>query len=144
VDLHGTVLGQHQGIYGYTVGQRRGLGIASSAPYYVIALEPATNRVVVGRARDLYQIELVVETVNWLSIPAPSEARRGQVRIRHQHRPAPATLILEKADQVLVRFDQPQRAVSPGQAAVFYDHDVVLGGGIISRRADQTPPNAIH
>ena len=142
VDVQGTVLGQHQGIHGYTVGQRRGLGIASANPYYVIALEPATNRVVVGRAQDLYRAELLVGSVNWLSIPAPSEARRCRVRIRHQHRPAPAILIPEEAGQVLVRFDQPQRAVAPGQAAVFYDHDVVLGGGIIGRATDQTPANA--
>jgi tRNA-uridine 2-sulfurtransferase len=143
VDLEGTILGKHRGIYGYTVGQRHGLGIASSAPYYVVALDLATNRVVVGRAQDLYQAELVVESVNWLSIAAPSETRRCWVRIRHQHRPAPATLIPEKADRMLVRFDQPQRAVTPGQAAVFYDQDVVLGGGVIGRMTGQTPPNAI-
>jgi len=98
--------------------------------------------VVVGRAQDLYRAELLVGSVNWLSIPAPSEARRCRVRIRHQHRPAPAILIPDEAGQVLVRFDQPQRAVAPGQAAVFYDHDVVLGGGIIGRATDQTPANA--
>ncbi|HBZ55337.1 MAG TPA: tRNA 2-thiouridine(34) synthase MnmA [Syntrophobacteraceae bacterium] len=137
VDLQGSLLGQHQGIHGYTVGQRRGLGIASTAPYYVLALQPETNRVVVGRAQDLSQAELPVEHVNWLSIAAPSQAIRCEVRIRHQHRPAPATLIPVGTDGVLVHFDQPQRAVTPGQAAVFYDHDVVLGGGTIGRMVPQ-------
>jgi tRNA-uridine 2-sulfurtransferase len=136
IDLQGRVLGRHRGICGYTIGQRRGLGIASTAPLYVVALEPSSNRVVVGRAADLYRTELIATDVNWLSIAAPDQARRCQVRIRNQHQPAPATIIPDETGMVLVRFDAPQRAVTPGQAAVFYEEDVVLGGGIIGKVTD--------
>jgi tRNA-uridine 2-sulfurtransferase len=133
VDRQDTVLGRHAGIAGYTIGQRRGLGVASTNPYYVIALEPETNRVVVGRAPDLYRRELTATNVNWLSIDAPTQPLRCLVRIRNQHPPAPAQLVPNGDDEVMVRFDDPQRAVAPGQAAVFYDQDLVLGGGVIAR-----------
>ena len=133
VDLGGTVLGRHEGVCAYTIGQRRGLGIASSAPYYVVRLEPETHRVVVGRPADLYRQELIATEVNWLSIYPPSRPLRCQVRIRNQHRPASAGLTPDGDGAVRLRFDEPQRAITPGQAAVFYDGDVVLGGGIIAR-----------
>jgi tRNA-uridine 2-sulfurtransferase len=133
VDRQGAVLGRHAGIAGYTIGQRRGLGVASTAPYYVVALEPETNRVVVGRAPDVFRRELTAIDVNWLSIDAPTQPIRCLVRIRNQHPPAPAQLLPNGEHEVLVRFDDPQRAVAPGQAAVFYDQDVVLGGGVIAR-----------
>jgi tRNA-specific 2-thiouridylase len=133
VDLGGTVLGRHDGVCGYTIGQRRGLGVPSSAPYYVVRLEPETRRVVVGRSADLYRQELTATEVNWLSIDPPSRPLRCQVRIRNQHRPAPAELIPVRESEARLSFDEPQRAISPGQAAVFYNGDLVLGGGIIAR-----------
>ncbi len=131
VDLEGRVLGEHKGISAYTIGQRRGLGIASTAPFYVVAIDAASNTVRVGRAEDLRRGEIEVGAVNWVSVEAPLEPLSAQVRIRNQHRPAPALVIPLDTGRVTVRFDEPQRAVTPGQAAVFYDQDVVLGGGII-------------
>ena len=133
VDLEGKRIGEHKGLFAYTVGQRRGLGIASTEPYYVIELIPATNTVRVGRDHDLYRRELVAKQVNWVSIAAPAVPFRAQVRIRNQHRPAPAWLNPLGPDEVSVCFDEPQRAVTPGQVAVFYEREVVLGGGMIGR-----------
>ncbi|MCE5242667.1 MAG: tRNA 2-thiouridine(34) synthase MnmA [Desulfobacteraceae bacterium] len=131
VDVNGKVLGEHRGIFAYTVGQRRGLGIPSSAPYYVVALEPATNTVRIGRADDLFCREFTTTGVSWLSISRPDRPLRCHVRIRNQHRPAPACVSPLGEHDAVVRFEQPQRAVTPGQAAVFYDGDVLLGGGTI-------------
>jgi len=133
VDLEGRILGEHKGIFAYTVGQRRGLGIASSAPYYVVDLDPASNTVTVGRAHDLYRQELRADRVNWVSRDRPSHPIPCQVRIRNQHRPAAAILTPLENARVTVRFREPQRAVTPGQAAVFYDGDWLLGGGTICR-----------
>lgn len=134
VDVQGTLLGEHKGIFAYTIGQRRGLGLASSAPYYVVGIDPASNTVRVGRARDLLCNEFEVEGVNWVSISTPEEPIRGEVRIRNQHQPASAWITPSDESQVAVLFDEPQRAVTPGQAAVFYDGDLVLGGGMIKRK----------
>jgi tRNA-specific 2-thiouridylase len=133
VDLDGRVLGEHQGVFSYTIGQRRGLGIPSSAPYYVVALDPSRNQVVVGRADDLHRRELIADAVNWVSSAPPGEPIRCRVRLRNQHRPADAQVAPLEEARVTIRFDAPQRAVTPGQAAVFYDEDLVLGGGIISQ-----------
>lgn len=136
VDMEGNYLAQHKGIFAYTIGQRRGLGIASSAPYYVTELDPATDTVRVGREQDLYCSELEVKEVNWLSIPPPKSPLYAEVRIRNQHRPAPAWIVPSQAGtENTVRFDEPQRAVTPGQAAVFYQDDLVLGGGTIQKKA---------
>jgi tRNA-specific 2-thiouridylase len=132
VDTSGRVLGQHAGTHHFTVGQRRGLRVAAAEPLYVIATEPATQRVLVGRNSDLLRDSLTAREINWLSIAAPKEPRRAQVKIRNKHVPAAATLIPTGDDsRIQVKFDQPQRAVTPGQAAVFYDGDLVLGGGWI-------------
>lgn len=133
VDTSGRVRGQHTGTHHYTVGQRRGLRVAAGEPLYVIATDPKTQRVVVGRNEELLRTSLVAADVNWISIAAPQEPRRAAVKIRNKHVPAPATL-LPTADErkIEVRFDEPQRAVTPGQAAVFYDGDLVLGGGWIA------------
>jgi tRNA-specific 2-thiouridylase len=131
VDMEGNALGEHKGIFAYTVGQRRGLGIASSAPYYVVGLDAAANTVRVGRAQDLFRRELRAERVRWVSIAPPSEPIPCRVRIRNLHVPAAALVTPVGSDEVRVRFDEPQRAVTPGQAAVFYDGDLVLGGGTI-------------
>jgi tRNA-specific 2-thiouridylase len=132
VTRDGKVLGEHGGTHHFTVGQRRGLRVAAAEPLYVIATEPATQRVIVGRNDDLLRGSLMARDVNWLSIAAIREPRPAQVKIRNKHVAAKATLIPTGDDlRVEVRFDQPQRAVTPGQAAVFYDGDLVLGGGWI-------------
>jgi tRNA-specific 2-thiouridylase len=106
--------------------------VAKGEPLYVIATQPETRRVVVGREGDLLTTEFTASRVNWISIPAIEEPRRAQVRIRNRHLPAAATLLpLGDPARVAVRFDEPQRAVTPGQGAVFYDGDLVLGGGWI-------------
>ncbi len=131
VSQAGEVLGRHAGFHNYTVGQRRGLGVAAPEPLYVIATEPASNRVTVGSPADLLTTRLSIRDMNWISIAAPSDPIRAQVRIRNRHIPAPATLTL-KDGLVEVEFDQPQRAVTPGQGAAVYDGDLVLGGGWIA------------
>lgn len=133
VTTAGRKLGEHPGYHRYTVGQRRGLNVAVGEPLYVLHTEPATRRVVVGEAEHLLRDELTAEQVNWIAFPRLEAARRAEVKIRHQHTPASATLEpTSDPSYVQVRFDQPQRAVTPGQAAVFYDGDLVLGGGWIS------------
>lgn len=132
VDTSGQVLGRHAGTHHFTVGQRRGLGVATGEPLYVIATDTASHRVVVGRDRELRRDRLIAREVNWLSIAPPDKPRRAQVKIRNKHIAAAATLIpTERETRVEVRFDEPQRAITPGQAAVFYDDDLVLGGGWI-------------
>jgi len=132
VDVKGEVLGEHGGVHHFTVGQRKGLGIAKGEPLYVIATEPARQRVVVGRNDDLLRAALTAKDVNWVSIAAPAASVRAQVKIRNKHKAAEATLTAASdGGTVEVRFDEPQRAVTPGQAAVFYDGDRVLGGGWI-------------
>ncbi len=131
-DQAGHVLGEHSGVHHFTVGQRRGLGIAASEPLYVIATEPASQRVIVGRNDDLLRARLVANTVNWISIPPIAAPIRAHVKIRNKHAAALATLYPSDAPgRVEVHFDEPQRAVTPGQGAVFYDGDLVLGGGWI-------------
>lgn len=131
VTTAGKVLGEHAGVHHYTIGQRKGLGVAVGEPLYVIATEPATQRVIVGRNEDLLRQEFAVSKVNWMSIETPDQAMRAEVRIRNKHLPAAAIVEPRGTDRVWVRFDQPQRAVTPGQGAVFYSGDLVLGGGWI-------------
>jgi tRNA-specific 2-thiouridylase len=132
VDTSGKVLGQHEGTHHFTVGQRRGLRVAAAEPLYVISTEPATQRVVVGRGGDLMKSSLLASRVNWISIAPIKEPRAAQVKIRNKHAAAAATLLPTGDDtRVAVQFAEPQRAVTPGQAAVFYDGDLVLGGGWI-------------
>jgi tRNA-specific 2-thiouridylase len=131
VSLSGEVLGEHDGVHHYTVGQRKGLGIAAAEPLYVIATEPAAQRVIVGRNDDLLRVEFEAARVNWLSVAPPPAPLRALVRIRNKHVPAMAVITPLAQDRVRVCFDEPQRAVTPGQAAVFYAGDLVLGGGWI-------------
>jgi len=132
VSTDGRTLGEHGGVHHFTVGQRKGLGIATGEPLYVIATDAQSQRVTVGRNDELLRGSLMARDVNWVSIaelPAPVPA---QVKIRNRHAAAAATLYpTGEPARVEVRFDQPQRAVTPGQAAVFYDGDLVLGGGWI-------------
>jgi tRNA-specific 2-thiouridylase len=128
----GKALGEHAGVHHFTVGQRRGLGIAAGEPLYVITTDAASQKVTVGPEPELYRSTLTAAGINWISVAAIEREARAQVKIRNRHVPAPATLVPgEDPGRVEVRFDRPQRAVSPGQAAVFYDGDLVLGGGWI-------------
>ena len=132
LDRDGRVLGEHYGVHHFTVGQRRGLRIAAREPLYVIATEPAAQRVIVGRNEDLLRGRLVTRNVNWISIPPIQAPIRADVKIRNKHVAAPAMIWpTTDPERVAVHFDEPQRAVTPGQAAVFYDRDLVLGGGWI-------------
>jgi len=133
VDISGTVLGTHRGIFRYTVGQRRGLGIASREPYYVVRLEPEANRVVVGRQDDLSDNGLVASTVNWIAGKPPEGPEEITVKIRYKSSEIPAILESSSGGRARVRFLKSMGAVTPGQAAVFYRGEVVLGGGWIER-----------
>lgn len=132
VDEGGRVVGQHDGIATYTIGQRRGLGVALGQPRYVLSLEPDTNRVVIGPQELLLKPEMIVERTNWLADePAGDAPIRCDVKIRYLHRAAPALIHRLPDGRARVVFDEPQAAVAPGQASVFYDGDRVLGGGWI-------------
>ncbi len=137
VDERGTVLGRHDGVYRFTVGQRKGLGLATvpgravTAPLYVVAIWPADRQVVVGPRTSLERTTLIASDVNWI-VEEPPGPVRATVQIRHRHRPALATVLPEAEGCARVEFDEPQTAIAPGQAAVFYRNDLVLGGGWIS------------
>ncbi len=131
VDKNGKVLGRHNGIPFYTIGQRRGLGIAYSEPLYVTAIDVETNRLVVGPKTDVLKKSLVAERLNWISIPGIEDSRKLMVKIRYNHKKAKAIVTKIDKDTVRVDFDEPQSSPTPGQAAVFYDKDVVVGGGWI-------------
>jgi tRNA-uridine 2-sulfurtransferase len=129
----GAMLGEHQGLPNYTIGQRRGLGLATNRPLYVVDLDPTRNRVVVGAAQALEQERLTARQANFIAADPPPSPLRVQAKIRHNQAPGPATLRVLEPGRVEVRFDRPQRAVTPGQSVVFYDGDQVVGGGVIER-----------
>ena len=128
----GRTLGGHSGVHHFTVGQRKGLGVATGEPLYVIATDPQSRRVIVGRNDELLRATMSARQVNWVSLAGLQAPVRAQVKIRNKHVAAAATVYpMADPTRVEVRFDEPQRAVTPGQAAVFYDGDLVLGGGWI-------------
>lgn len=127
----GEVIGRHEGIFNFTVGQRKGLGVASPSPLYVLNIDPSSHRVTVGADAELATRTLRAGRLNWISIPELTAPMRVQAKIRHRHEPAWATLESAGAGEVVAIFDEPQRAVTPGQSAVFYDGDEVVGGGWI-------------
>jgi tRNA-specific 2-thiouridylase len=136
VTSDGRVLGEHQGIHRYTVGQRKGLGVAVGEPLYVIALDRARNHVVVGQNEELFRRKLLVREVNWIRPAVEGETLAARVKIRNKHKAASARIWPLLRGEASVEFAQPQRAVTPGQAAVFYSDDEdreVLGGGWIAR-----------
>ena len=125
------VVGHHTGIHGFTVGQRKGLGISSPNPLYVLSIHPDSHAVQVGTDDQLLSTALVADRLNWVSIPEPTGPIRVAIKIRHRHEPAAATLQVIAPDRVAAIFDEPQRAITPGQSAVFYQGDEVAGGGWI-------------
>ncbi len=134
IDATGQVVGEHEGLANYTVGQRRGLGLALGRTLYVTALDPARNAVVVGDARDVDVETLVAEQTNWIAIERLEGPLPVTAQIRHRHEPARATVWPLPNGRVEVRFETAQRAPAPGQSVVFYDGDLVVGGGVISGR----------
>jgi tRNA-uridine 2-sulfurtransferase len=132
VTTSGEILGRHSGVHNFTIGQRKGLGLAAGRPLYVVAIDRASRRVVVGEDAELRSAECEVRDINWISLAALIEPTRAMVKIRHRHEPA-AALLTPSTDPARARlvFDEPQRAITPGQAAVFYVEETVLGGGWI-------------
>jgi tRNA-specific 2-thiouridylase len=154
-DTSGAVRGEHPGLAFFTVGQRRGLGLGSSQPLYVIDLDPARNEVIVGQDRDLWTSEVEVDRVNLIAPERLTAPRRVLAKVRYAQAPALATLLPQDLGRVRLCFECPQRAVAPGQAAVFYDADdpdLVVGGGTIRRRGwgrderegEDGPPGRLH
>ena len=131
VDARGKVLGHHKGIPFYTIGQRRGLGVAYSQPLYVTAIDIGKNRVVVGTRDDVLKKGLIADGVRWTAIDGITGRRRVMAKIRYNHKKAKATVTEQGENTVRVDFDEPQAAPTPGQAVVFYNKDIVLGGGWI-------------
>src|SRR6202046_5140490 len=132
VTASGEVIGEHSGVHNFTVGQRKGLGVATGSPLYVIQINGADKQVVVGRDGHLYWGELRARRLNLIAVDDLREPKRVSVKIRHRHEGAAAMLEKLADDEILVTFDQPQRAITPGQAAVFYDGDIVVGGAWIA------------
>ena len=131
VTTDGAVVGEHAGIHNFTVGQRKGLGLATGSPLYVIQIKGDSKQVVVGDDDELYSRTLRARRINLIPVDSLEQPMRVAVKIRHKHQPAPATIESGGPDQIVVSFDEPQRAITPGQAAVFYDGDIVVGGGWI-------------
>ena len=134
VDLRGKVLGHHDGIEFYTIGQRKGLGISSPAPLYVVELDAANNRVVVGDDSALDRDEFIADRCNWIPFDTPPATLGASVKIRYSHPGTAATVTPLPGGRARVELHAPQRAITPGQAAVFYQNDLVLGGGWIARQ----------
>lgn len=136
VNAAGEPMGTHTGIHRYTVGQRRGLGIANEKPLYVLQIERARNQIVVGEAEELESMEFIAKGVNWVAFDEPTMPVRACVKVRYRHDPAPATIEVLPDGRAHIIFDEPQRAITPGQATIFYDPDggdEVVGGGWIIR-----------
>ncbi|MBR0399680.1 MAG: tRNA 2-thiouridine(34) synthase MnmA [Mogibacterium sp.] len=131
VDAAGNVMGEHKGIIKYTIGQRKGLGLALKKPAYVCALDVPNNRVILGDNEDLFKRELTASEFNWIAMDVPASDIRASARIRYRHHEAPARIIPLGPDRVRIEFDEPQRAMPRGQSVVVYDGEYVVGGGII-------------
>jgi tRNA-specific 2-thiouridylase len=131
VTTNGEVIGEHSGVHNFTVGQRKGLGVATGSPLYVIQISGANKQVIVGGEENLYSRTLRTRRINLIAVNDVREPMRVSVKIRHRHEPAAALIEKTGDDEILATFDHPQRAVTPGQAAVFYDGDTVVGGGWI-------------
>lgn len=138
VNTRGQILGEHQGIHHYTIGQRRGLGVALGSPRYVVKIDPETHTVVIGENHELFSSKFLASNLSFMAIERVTEPIHVQVKIRYRNTATPATIVPgDRGDEVLVVLEQPQRAVTPGQSAVFYDGDLVIGGGVIISRLDE-------
>jgi tRNA-specific 2-thiouridylase len=137
VDKSGRTLGRHRGIFGYTIGQRRGIGVPASNPYYILKIDLANNQVIVGAKEDLVARGLVAQGMRWLSIPLPKKEFRTLGQIRYRHQAAPCWVRPCAGDEVRVTFDEAQEAITPGQTLVLYQDDCVLGGGWIEEVRDE-------
>ena len=133
VDKQGKVMGHHNGIVDYTIGQRKGLGIASANPLYVVGINGQSNTVIVGGKKDIYASEFIVNDLNWMLYDELTEPLTVKAKIRYRHAEAEAVISPVADDKVKVKFTEPQIAITPGQAAVFYEDDMVVGGGTIER-----------
>ena len=131
VTVDGKILGKHKGIIRYTVGQRKGLGIAYSSPLYVVKVDPVENKVILGANEDLFTDTLIAKNINLISVPEITEPMRVTAKVRYRHTAQPATVTQIDHDTIKVVFDTPQRAITKGQSVVLYDGDTVVGGGII-------------
>lgn len=131
VNRKGEKIGEHAGIHRYTIGQRRGLGIAHEKPLYVVQIERAKNQIIAGEADELECAEFVAKGVNWVAFDEPNQPVRAAVKVRYRHEPAPATIHALPENRARIVFDEPQRAITPGQATVFYDGEECVGGGWI-------------
>ena len=136
VDLDGNILGTHKGIIHYTIGQRKGLGLSMGSPVFVVDIRPDTNEVVIGSNLDTFHDSLYAGKVNLMSVDALEGEREVVAKIRYSHKGAPCRIRMVDEDTVLCKFEEPVRAITPGQAVVFYDGDVVLGGAVIDRVAE--------
>ena len=130
VNSDGKILGKHTGLYNYTIGQRRGLGIANPVPLFVLGFNKEKNEVIVGEEKELYKKEILVDNINLLLVDEINDWLEVEVKTRYASKPAKAKIIQE-GENIKVIFDEPQRAITPGQSAVFYIEDIVLGGGKI-------------
>lgn len=131
IDKEGNVLGKHRGIQYYTIGQRKGLGIAKGLPLYVTEINKADNSIVLGEKKDLFNDKLTADKLNWVSTPNLEGEIEVKARIRYRHKEASAVVSPYKEGSVSVKFKKPQSAITPGQAVVFYDGDILVGGGTI-------------
>jgi tRNA-specific 2-thiouridylase len=134
VSTAGELIGEHPGIHRYTIGQRRGIGISAAEPLYVTGIDSENNRIIVGNQDELLSEEFTAAGVNWIALTNPAEPVRAEVRVRYRHTAGPATVTPLPDNRARVRFDEPQRAITPGQATVFYRGDEVVGGGWILKK----------
>ena len=130
-DMRGNMVGQHKGIQYYTIGQRKGLGISAKEPLYVTAIDSKNNSIIVGTKNQIYKDGLTANELNWISIEVLERSIAVKAKIRYLHKEADAMVIPLNRDKCQVQFNKPQMAITPGQAVVFYNGDVVIGGGTI-------------
>ena len=131
VDSSDRVIGQHKGLARYTIGQRRGLGISHPTPLYVLTLDVNENKLVVGPEEAIFRSAFTIKRTNWFIDVQHGQQISCTAKIRYRHEPAACAIKIQKGDCAAIEFDQPQRAITPGQSAVFYDGDIMIGGGII-------------
>jgi len=137
LDRRGNILGEHRGIIFYTIGQRKRLGISAREPLYVVAINREENAIIVGSKKEAYAVEFTASELNWIAIDEPKQPMRVSARIRYRHQEAEALVTPSGENRVRVRFKEPQMAIAPGQAVVFYDGDTVIGGGSIEQVRDK-------